>query len=149
MKTLSQANFVILFFAVRCIIPHVASAQRDTTPDPYKHIFTSERWCDDPGTACWWSPRDSHWFNGVRFIAEFDLRFAFQGGRNRVDLPSLVAIPKFAVEVNIYKSWVAAQFALTAPGRINVDSRSELNHFLRDSTSLATDGGFSYGLSFL
>jgi hypothetical protein len=120
-------------------------------PDPYRDAFTSERWCDDSGTACWRSPRESDWFNGVRFIAEFDLRFVYQGGRNRIDLPSLIALPKLAVEANIYRSWVAAQIAISAPGRIAVDSRSELRGLLRDtaSASVASEGGWSFGASFL
>jgi hypothetical protein len=143
----------LLFLVMPCslLVPANRALAQDTVPDPYRDIFTSERWCADSGTACWRSPRESSWFNGIRFIAEFDLRFVFQPGRNRFDAAGLQALPKLAVEVNIYKSWAALQLAVTGPGTVTLDSASASRARLaRDQHgSVRTDIGYTLAFSFL
>jgi hypothetical protein len=135
---------------VATLLCHAPSPAQETDPDPYDNIFTSERWCDDSGTACWRSPRDGDWFNGVRFIAEFDLRFVFQRGTSRFEVAGLQALPKLAVEFNIYKSWAAFQLAITAPGTITLDSASRAAlSVAQEDGQVRTDIGFTAGFSFL
>ena len=135
---------------VATLLCHAPGPAQETDPDPYDNIFTSERWCDDSGTACWRSPRDSDWFNGVRFIAEFDLRFVFQRGTSRFEVQGLQALPKLAVEFNIYKSWAAFQLAITAPGTITLDSASRAALSVVETDGrVRTDIGFTAGFSFL
>jgi hypothetical protein len=146
--SLPRLVFSVLFGILLCA---TSTYGQDTVPDPYRDIFTSERWCADSGTACWRSPRESSWFNGVRFIAEFDLRFVFQPGTNRFEVEGLQALPKLAVEVNIYKSWVALQLAVTAPGTVHLDSASASRNrlALNGDGAVRTDMGYTLSLSFL
>jgi hypothetical protein len=138
-----------LALSLLLLAPGRAAAQ-DDDPDPYENIFTSERWCDDSGTACWRSPRETPWFNGVRFIAEFDLRFVFQRGRNRFDVAGLQGLPKLAVEMNIYKSWAAVQLAITGPGQVSLDAGSLRSRITPDpGGEVKTDMGYTLAFSFL
>lgn len=140
----------ISLLALMLVLVPGRGAAQDDDPDPYENIFTSERWCDDSGTACWRSPRETAWFNGIRFIAEFDLRFVFQRGRNRFDVAGLQGLPKLAVEMNIYKSWAALQFAITGPGQVSLDAGSFRNRLTHDpGGEVKTDMGYTVALSFL
>ncbi len=117
---------------------------------PYRDPFTSEIWCRDSGTACWLSPGRSRFFNGVRVIADVDLRILLQRGQNRFVAADFAQLPKLAVEVNIYQSWAAFQIALRGPGNIVLDTLSEARGLLTTggNGSVPTDWGLSFGLTF-
>jgi hypothetical protein len=86
----------------------------------------------------------------VRIIADFDVRFLFQRGGNRFVQTGFLSLPKLAFEVNLYKSWVALQFAIRGPGEIEIDSLSATRQVMKSERGIIpSDIGLSAGLSFL
>jgi hypothetical protein len=85
--------------------------------------FSAAAWCADSGTACWSDADRRKYLNGVRVVADLDLGFLFQTGRNRFE-GTLKGNPKVTLEWNLIGGWVAFQLALTAPGTMQFDDRS-------------------------
>lgn len=141
----TQICVVTLFFL---FFSASIAAQEDSLR--FQDPFPTDRWCSDSGTACWRSPdRGPPIANGIRIIADVDLRILLQRGHNRFELQGFSRLSKLAVEVNLYKSWVAFQVALRGPGAIAFDERSEALSLLPTGTrDIPTDWGLSYGLSF-
>ncbi len=109
--------------------------------------FGVDRWCADSGTVCW---DGTETFSGIRFVLELDASFLFQRGANRFEGSGFRLLPKFAVEVNAYKSWAALQLALFGPSTVVLDRKSPARRQLVDTTqAVSVDWGFSAGLSFL
>ncbi|MFL5384437.1 MAG: hypothetical protein ACJ8GN_18095 [Longimicrobiaceae bacterium] len=128
----------------------VSHAEAQNNREPFRDPFPASRWCEDSGTACWRSPDESDWFNGIRIIADFDVRFLFQRGRNRFVQTGFLSLPKLAFEVNLYKSWVAFQIAIRGPGEIEIDSLSATRGVVRGNRGIIpSDIGLSAGFSFL
>lgn len=137
------------------LLPVVLSTAFATTvhaqdEEPFRDPFPASRWCEDSATACWWDPDEHEWFNGIRIIADFDVRFLFQGGRNRFVQSGFLSLSKLAVEVNVYRSWAALQFAIHGPGAIQMDTFSAVRPLLKNRDGVvSSDLGWSVGLSFL
>lgn len=115
--------------------------------------FRSQTWCADSGTVCWAGGADRQWFNGMRIVAELDLGLVFQSGRNKFE-GGVRALPKLALEFNIYGGWAAAQLALLGPSKTTFDESSEtgLAYLLpsyRATRTVPTTWGWLVGLSVL
>ena len=121
--------------------PALASAQ---TVD--QAAFGVDRWCADSGTLCW---NDNEAFTGIRFIAEISPSFLFQSGTNRFE-GGVSTLPKFAVELNLLRSWISLQLALIGPSSVTLDSKSPARAQLVDTLSgqVAVDWGLTGGLAF-
>lgn len=116
---------------------------------PFSDPFPTSRWCEDSGTACWSNPARRDWLNGVRIIADFDVRFLFQRGAGRFTQSRFLSLPKLAFEVNLYRSWVAFQFAIRGPGQIEIDSLSPTrNRMVNRAGIIPSDISLAAGFSF-
>lgn len=131
-----------------CTLARAAEGQEST--EGFRDPFPASRWCEDSATACWSGADERDWLNGIRIIADFDVRFLFQRGGNRFVHSGFLSLSKLAFEVNLYKSWVAFQVAIRGPGDIQFDSLSAIRGVLRNPERvIPTDMGLSAGLSFL
>lgn len=142
-----RASRVVLMLNL-LLCPSVAA---QATGASHQDLFPTSRWCEDSGTACWWDPGERSTFNGIRFLAEIDLAILFQGGGNRFEGGSIRNHTKLAVELNLYRSWIALQLAVMAPSTVVFDSRSPAVRKLQDTTGVRlvnTDWGGFLGLSF-